>query len=209
MSNKLALHSVFLHRVFPLTSVLLHLSLTWILSFLCGYIFKVDLSKMFLLIFLILWKDHVVCSCSLLSLFLSIIKNLYEVLLCDYWLSTSTPRTKSIKKRCPFHYRGLEYKSRNSRDTWSNRQIWPWSTKLSREKANRVLPRESTGHTKYPVPAAQEKALYKDITRWSTLKSDWLYSWQSKMGKPYTVSKNKIGSWLWLRSWTPYCKIQT
>jgi len=26
------------------------------------------------------------------------------------------------------HYRGLECKSRKSRDTWSNRQIWPWST---------------------------------------------------------------------------------
>ena len=33
------------------------------------------------------------------------------------------------KKRCPFHYRGLECKSRKSRDTWSNRQIWPWNTK--------------------------------------------------------------------------------
>ena len=32
------------------------------------------------------------------------------------------------KKRCPFHFRGLECKSRKSRDTWSNRQIWPWST---------------------------------------------------------------------------------
>ena len=32
------------------------------------------------------------------------------------------------QKRCPFHYRGLEYKSMKSRKTWSNRQIWPWST---------------------------------------------------------------------------------
>ena len=32
------------------------------------------------------------------------------------------------KKRCPFHYRGLECKSRKSRNTWNNRQIWPWST---------------------------------------------------------------------------------
>ena len=32
------------------------------------------------------------------------------------------------KKRCPFHYRGLECKSRKSRNTWSKRQIWPWST---------------------------------------------------------------------------------
>ena len=29
------------------------------------------------------------------------------------------------KKRYPFHYRGLECKSRKSRNTWSNRQIWP------------------------------------------------------------------------------------
>ena len=28
------------------------------------------------------------------------------------------------KKRCPFHYRGLECKSRKSRNTWNNRQIW-------------------------------------------------------------------------------------
>ena len=31
-------------------------------------------------------------------------------------------------KRCPFHYRGLECKSRKSRNTWSNRQILPKST---------------------------------------------------------------------------------
>ena len=33
------------------------------------------------------------------------------------------------KKRCPFHHRGLEYKGRKSRDTWSNRKIWPSGTK--------------------------------------------------------------------------------
>ena len=32
------------------------------------------------------------------------------------------------KKRCLFHYRGLECKTRKSRNTWSNRQIWPWNT---------------------------------------------------------------------------------
>ena len=31
------------------------------------------------------------------------------------------------KKRCLFHYRGLECKSRKSRNTWGNRQIWPWN----------------------------------------------------------------------------------
>ena len=48
-----------------------------------------------------------------------------------------------------------------------------------------------------------------DITRWSTPKSDWLYSLQPKMEKLYTVGKNETGSWLWLRSWTPYCQTQT
>ena len=31
-------------------------------------------------------------------------------------------------QRRPFHYRGLESKSRTSGSTWSNRKIWPWST---------------------------------------------------------------------------------
>jgi len=106
-----------------------------------------------------------------------------------------------------FHYRGLECKSRKSRNTWSNRQIWPWNTEWSRAKTNRVLPRECTGHNKHPLPTTQEKTLYMDITRWSTPKSDWLYSLQPKMEKLYTVSKNKTRSWLWLRPWTPYCQI--
>ena len=54
----------------------------------------------------------------------------------------------------------------------------------------------------------QEKTLHMDITRWSTPNSDWLYSLQPKMEKLYTVNKSKMRSWLWLRSWTPYCQIQ-
>ena len=80
------------------------------------------------------------------------------------------------QKRCHFHYRGLECKSRKSRNTWSSRQVWPWSTEWSRAKANRVLPRECTGHSKHPLPTTQEKTLHMDITQWSTPKSDWLYS---------------------------------
>ena len=73
----------------------------------------------------------------------------------------------------------------------------------------RVFRTECTGHSKHPLPTTQEKTLNMDITRWSTLKLDWLYSLQPKIEKLYTVSKNKTGIWLWLRSWTPYCQIQT
>ena len=123
------------------------------------------------------------------------------------WRATRPFRTNT-QKRCPFHYRGLESKNRKSRNIWSNRQIWPWSTEWSRAKANRVLPTECTGHSKHLLPTTQEKTLHMDITRWSTPKSDWLYSLQPKIEKLYTVSKNDTGSWLWLRSWTPYCQFR-
>ena len=126
---------------------------------------------------------------------------------CLLWRFTR-PRTNT-KKRCPFHHRELECKSRKSGDAWSNRQVWPWSTKWSRTKANRAFPREHTNRRKHSLSTTQETALYMDITRWSIPKSYWLYSLQPKMEKLYTVSKNKTRSWVWLRSWTPYCKIQT
>ena len=32
-------------------------------------------------------------------------------------------------KKMSLHHRGLGCKNRKSKDTWNNRQIWPWSTK--------------------------------------------------------------------------------
>ena len=102
--------------------------------------------------------------------------------------------TTNTNKRCPFHHRELECKSRNSRDTWSSRQVWPWSTKWSRAKANRVLPRECTDHSKHPPPTTQEMALYMGITRWSIPKSDWLYSLQLKMESSIQSAKIRLGA---------------
>ena len=42
----------------------------------------------------------------------------------------------TLQKRCPFHYRGLECKSRKSRNTWSNRQIWP---EIQNEAGQRLI----------------------------------------------------------------------
>ena len=77
-----------------------------------------------------------------------------------------------ISKKMPFHHRGWECKIRKSRDTQNNRQAWPWSTKGNRAKANRVLSRENTGHSKHSFQTIQQMTLYMDITSWSTLKSD-------------------------------------
>ena len=82
-------------------------------------------------------------------------------------MKTYKPFRTNTQKICPFHNRVLEYKSRKSRNTWGNRQIWPWNVEWSRAKTDRVLPRKCTGHSKHPLPRTQEKTLHMDITRWS------------------------------------------
>ena len=95
-------------------------------------------------------------------------QNIIQLILCSSETGGLAPRIYRMhlamylekEERCPFHYRGLECKSRKLRDTWRNRQIWLWSTKWSRAKANRVLPRECIGHSKYPLPTTQKRRLY-------------------------------------------------
>ena len=95
-----------------------------------------------------------------------------------------------------------------SRNTSSNRQIWPWSIKQSRSKANRVLPREHTGHSKHPLPPTQEKTLHMESQMVNT-EIRLIIFFAAKDGKLYTVSQNETRSWLWLWSWAAYCQIQT
>ena len=97
-------------------------------------------------------------------------------------------------KRCPFHYMGLEWKSRKSRNTWNNRQIWPWSTEWSRAKASRVFPGERTGHSKHPLPTTQEKTLYMDITRWSIPKSTDYILCTQRYRSSIQSSKTRLGA---------------
>ena len=80
------------------------------------------------------------------------------------WRPTRPSRTNT-QKRCTFHHRGLECKRRKSRNTWSNRQIWPRSREWRMAKGKRVSPRGHTGHRKHPLPTTQEKTLHRDITR--------------------------------------------
>ena len=89
------------------------------------------------------------------------------------WRPTRPFRT-NIQERRPFQ--GLECKSRKSRNTWSNKEVLPWNTEWNSANVYRVLPRDFSGHSKHPLLTTQEKTLHMVITRWSTPKSDWLYS---------------------------------
>ena len=64
----------------------------------------------------------------------------------------------------------------------------------SRAKANRVLPREHTGHNKHLLPTTQEKTLHTDITRWPTSKSDWLYSCSQRWRSSIQSAKTRLGA---------------
>ena len=126
------------------------------------------------------------------------------------WRPVRPSRTTHTHTQMSFLSLGMECQSRKSRDTWRNRQVWPWSTKWSRTKANRILSRGYTGHNKYPLPTKwnDKMTLHIDITKWSMPQSYWLYTLQPKIEKLCIVSKNKTWSWLWLRSSAPYYKIQ-
>ena len=121
------------------------------------------------------------------------------------WIHIRTSRTNT-QERYLFHFS----KSRKSRDTWSNRQIWPCNTEWSRAKANTVFPRECTGHSKQPLPITHEKTLHMDITRLSIQKSDWLYPLKPKIEKLYLYNLQIQDQELTVAQiMTPYCQIQT
>ena len=70
------------------------------------------------------------------------------------------------KKRCPFHYRELEWKSRKSRNiSVTGKFGLGVQNEAGQRLINRVLPTEHTGHSKHPLPTTQEKTLHMDITR--------------------------------------------
>ena len=74
--------------------------------------------------------------------------------------------TRKKKKRCPFHCRELECQSRKSRDTWSDRQVWPWSTKWSRARQTEFCQENAL---------VIANALFQQHKRW-------LYTWTSADG---------------------------
>ena len=90
------------------------------------------------------------------------------------------------------YWSGLPFPS-PERNTWSNRQIWPWNMEWSRAKTNRVLPRKCTGHSKHPLPQQHKRRLYTwtspDGQHWNHIDSiicsqRWRSSIQSTKTRP-------------------------
>ena len=99
------------------------------------------------------------------------------------WKPTRSSRTNT-KKRCPLHHSGLEYKSKKSRNTWSNKQIWSWSTEWSRARL---------------IEFCQENALVIANTLFQQHKRR-LYTWTSPDGQYWNQIDYVLCSQRWKRS---------
>ena len=75
----------------------------------------------------------------------------------------------TLKKGCSFYYRGLECKSRKSRNTWSKRQI---GLGVQNEAGQRLTEfcQENTLVITNILYQQYNWSLHMDITKWSTLK---------------------------------------
>ena len=123
------------------------------------------------------------------------------------WWLTRTSRTPKNDEKAPFHHRWRECKVGSQEIPGVTGKV---GLGVQNEAGQRLI--EFCQENALVIANTlfqQHKILHMDITRWSIPKSEWLSTLQPKMEKLYIVSKNKAGSWLWLRSWTPYCKIQT
>ena len=105
------------------------------------------------------------------------------------------------------HCRQTLYHLSHPGNTWSNRQIWPWSTEWSRAKANRVLPREHACHSKHPLPTTQVST--RGHHQMVNTKSRLIILFAAKDGEALHSQQKQDRELLWLRSWAPYCQIQT
>ena len=98
------------------------------------------------------------------------------------WRPRRPPRTNS-KKWCPILHRILECKSRKSRYTWCNREVFPWIIKWCCANTNRILPRECTDHSKHTFQQHKRR----------------LYTWALANGQYWIRLITFFCSWRWKR----------
>ena len=103
------------------------------------------------------------------------------------------PSRTNTQKRCPFYYRGLECK-KGSQETPG--VTGRFGLGVQNEAGQRLIEfcQENALVIANTLFQQHKRTLHMDITRWSTPKSDWLYSLQPKMEKLFIVSKTRPGA---------------
>ena len=144
--------------------------------------------------------------------FLFVLKTSLPVITVDeppFHVFSSLKALGSIfQKRCPFRYRRLECKRRKSRNTWGNRQIWPWNEEWSRARIiefcqENTLAIENTLFQQHKTDSkhGQHQMANTEIRLiifFAAKEGEALYS-EQKQDRELTVAQMM----------TPYCQIQT
>ena len=128
-------------------------------------------------------------------------------LACMHVWRPTRPFRPNTPKRCPFHYRGLECKSRKSEISGVTGKF---GCGVQNETGQRLIEFYQENTLVIANTLFQQHKTRLDT--WTSPDGQYQnqidYSLQPKMEKLYTISKNKTGSWLLLRSWILYCQIQ-
>ena len=115
------------------------------------------------------------------------------ILLIHQYISTRPSRTNT-KRDIPFIIGDWNAKVGNQELTGVIGKFGLGVQNEAGQRLTEFFQENSLVIAKHPLPTTQEKMLHMNITRWSILKSDCLYSLQPKVEKLYTDSKNKTRS---------------
>ena len=80
---------------------------------------------------------------------------------------------------------------------------------MKQGKANRVLPREQTGHSKHCLPTTQEMTLHMDITRTVNVEIRLIIFFAAEDGEALYSQQKQDQELTVAQIITPYCQIQT
>ena len=118
------------------------------------------------------------------------------------WRPARPSRTHT-QKRWPFHYRGLNAKVGSQEIPGVTGKFGHGVQNEAGQRLTEICQENALIITNTSSNNTRKDSTYGHCQR-VNMKSDWLYSLQPKMEKLHTVSKNKTGSWLWLRSWNKF-----
>ena len=123
-------------------------------------------------------------------------------------MKATRPSRTNIPKRCPFHYWGLEWKVGSQETPGVTGKFGPG---VQNEAGQRLIEfcQENALVIANTLFEQHKRRLYTWTSPDSQHRNQIDYILCSQRWKLYTVNKNKTGSWLWLRSRTPYCQIRT
>ena len=110
-------------------------------------------------------------------------------------------------KKCPFQHRGKKCKVENQ-EIPGKRHIWPWSTKWSKAKANRIVPREYTGHSKHSSNNTRNDSTHGHHQMVNT-EIRLIIFFAAKNGEALHSQQKQDWEVTVAQILTPYCKIQT